>query len=43
MPNVEATTKYDRSPVLRVYGVFMAGLAMDASAEPDTLVVRVEF
>ena len=43
MPNVEATTKYDGSPVLRVYGVFMAGLAMDASAEPDTLVVRVEF
>jgi hypothetical protein len=38
--NVEATTKYDGSPVLKVNGVFMAGLAMHASAEPDTLVVR---
>src|SRR4051794_6852931 len=43
LPNVEATTKYDASPVLRVHGVFMAGLAMHASAEPDTLVVRVGF
>jgi hypothetical protein len=43
LPNVEATKKYDGSPVLRVHGVFMAGLAMHASAEPDTLVVRVEF
>jgi hypothetical protein len=42
-PNVEATTKYDGSPVLKVHGVFMAGLAMQASAEPDTLVVRAEF
>ena len=40
LPNVEATTKYDGSPVLKVNGVFMAGLAMHASAEPDTLVVR---
>jgi hypothetical protein len=40
LPNVEATTKYDGSPVLKVSGVFMAGLAMHASAEPDTLVVR---
>jgi hypothetical protein len=37
---VEAGTKYDGSPVLRVDGVFVAGLAMHASAEPDTLVVR---
>jgi hypothetical protein len=43
LPNVEATTRYDGSPVLKVYGLFMAGLAMHASAEPDTLVVRVEF
>lgn len=43
LPNVEATTKYDGSPVLKVHGVFMAGLAMHASAEPDTLVVRTEF
>jgi hypothetical protein len=43
LPDVEATTKYDGSPVLKVHGVFMAGLAMHASAEPDTLVVRAEF
>ena len=42
-PNVEATTRYDGSPVLKVHGVFMAGLAMHASAEPNTLVVRTEF
>ena len=29
--------------MLKVHGVFMAGLAMDASAEPNTLVVRTEF
>jgi len=27
LPNVEATTKYDGAPVLKVHGVFMAGLA----------------
>jgi hypothetical protein len=42
LPAVAATTKYDGSPVLRVDGIFMAGLAMHASAEPDTLVVRAE-
>src|SRR5260221_5081256 len=40
LPDVEATTKYDGSPVLKVGGVFMAGLAMHPSAEPNTLVVR---
>ena len=40
LPGVEATTKYDGSPVLKVDGIFMAGLAMHPSAEPDTLVVR---
>ncbi len=40
LPNVAADTKYDGSPVLRVAGIFMAGLAMHPSAEPDTLVVR---
>jgi len=40
LPDVEATTKYDGSPVLKVDGVFMAGLATHPSAEPDTLVVR---
>jgi len=41
LAGVEGTTKYDGSPVLKVHGVFMAGLAMHASAEPDTLVVRM--
>jgi hypothetical protein len=40
-PDVEAITKYDGSPVLKVRGCFMAGLAMHRSAEPKTLVVRV--
>jgi hypothetical protein len=42
LPGVEATTKYDGSPVLKVRGCFVAGLAMHISAEPDTLVVRVD-
>ena len=42
LPHVEAATKYDGSPVLRVRGVFMAGLAMHDSAERDTLVVRAD-
>ena len=41
-PDVEAGTKYDGSPVLKCCGCFMAGVAMHASAEPDTLVVRVD-
>ena len=40
LPHVEATTKYDGSPVLKVDGSFMAGPATHPSAEPDTLVVR---
>ena len=40
LPGVEATTKYDGSPVLKLDGIFVAGLAMHPSAEPDTLVVR---
>ena len=43
LPDVEAATKYDGSPVLKVGGVFMAGLATHRSAEPETLVVRVGF
>ena len=43
LPDVEATTKYDGSPVLKVGGAFMAGLATHRSAEPDTLVVRIGF
>jgi hypothetical protein len=41
LPGVEATTKYDGSPVLKLDGCFMAGLATHPSAEPDSLVVRV--
>ena len=40
LPDVEATTKYDGSPVLKIDGIFMAGLATHPSAETDTLVVR---
>jgi hypothetical protein len=40
-PDVQAETKYDGSPVLKCRRCFMAGVAMHASAEPDTLVVRV--
>jgi hypothetical protein len=42
LPDVEATTKYDGSPVLKLRGCFMAGLATHASAEADTLVVRYD-
>jgi hypothetical protein len=40
LPGVEAATKYDGSPVLKLGGCFMAGLATHRSAEPETLVVR---
>jgi hypothetical protein len=40
LPGVEAATRYDGSRVLKVAGVFMAGLATHSSAEPNTLVVR---
>ena len=43
LPEVEATTRYDGSPVLKVGGCFMAGMATHRSAEPDTLVVRCGF
>ena len=43
LQGVEATTKYDGSPVLKLGGCFLAGLATHRSAEPDTLVVRVGF
>ena len=43
LPDVQATTKYDGSPILKLGGCFMAGLATHRSAEPDTLVVRCEF
>src|SRR5262245_41283866 len=43
LPGVEAATRYDGSPVLKLHGCFMAGLATHASAEPGTLVVRSDF
>jgi hypothetical protein len=42
LPGVQASTKYDGSPVLKVSGSFVAGLATHRSAEPETLVVRVD-
>lgn len=42
LPGVEGATKYDGSPVLKRDGSFMAGLALHASAEPGTLVVRAD-
>ena len=39
--DVEAVRKYDGSPVLRVNGIFVAGLATHESAEADTLVIRM--
>jgi hypothetical protein len=41
LPDVEAAIRYDGSPVLKAAGCFMAGLATHPSAEPGTLVVRV--
>jgi len=43
LPEVEATTRYDGAPVLKVGGCFMAGLASHQSAEPQSLVVRADF
>ncbi len=43
LPDVEAATKYDGSPVLKAGGVFMAAIATHPSAEQDTLVVRADF
>ena len=42
LPGVDAATKYDGSPMLKVGGSFMAGLATHRSAEPGTLVVRYD-
>ena len=41
LPNVQAGTKYDGSPVLKVGGAFLAGVATHRSAESATIVVRV--
>lgn len=42
LPGVRAGTKYDGSPVLKVDGMFMAGMAAGPDAEPGTLVVRAD-
>jgi hypothetical protein len=42
LPGVEATTRYDGFPALKVGGMFMAALATHPSAEPNTLVVRAD-
>jgi hypothetical protein len=40
LPGVEEMTRYDGSPVLKLDGCFLAGIATHRSAERDTLVVR---
>jgi len=42
LPGVEAATRYDGSPLLKIGGCFLAGLASLRSAEPGTLVVRYD-
>lgn len=42
LPDVTETVKYDGSPVLKLRGSFLAGMAMHASAERDTMVIRCE-
>ena len=42
LPGVEVATKYNGLPVLRWGGAFMAGMASHTSAEPGTLVVRMD-
>ena len=40
LPGVQAEVKYDGSPVLKLCGCFLAGMASHPTAEPDTLVLR---
>jgi hypothetical protein len=42
LPDVEAGTRYDGSPVLKAGGCFVAALASHPSAEPGSLVVRAD-
>jgi len=42
LPDLEAGTRYDGSPVLKAGGCFVAGLASHRSAEPGSLVVRAD-
>ena len=40
LPGATRETRYDGSPVLRVNGCFLAGVASHRSAEPGSIVVR---
>jgi hypothetical protein len=42
LPGVEAARRYDGAPVLKAGGCFVAALATHRSAEPGTLVVRMD-
>jgi hypothetical protein len=42
LPDIEAVRRYDGATVLKIHGVFVAGLATHPSAEPESLVVRVD-
>ena len=42
LPDIEAATRYDGSPILEAGGCFVAGLASHPSAEPGSLVVRAD-
>ena len=42
LPDVVEATRYDGSKVLKVADRFMAGLASHPSAEPESLVVRID-
>jgi len=42
LPGVEAATRHDGTPVLKLHGIFVAGLATHRSAERNTLVVRAD-
>lgn len=41
-PDLVCTVRYDGAPVLQVHGTFVAAVATHPSAEPDTLVVRID-
>ncbi len=41
-PGVERVTRYDGAPGLTIEGVFMAAMAAHPSAEPESLVVKVD-
>lgn len=42
LPGVVLATKYDGAPVLQLNGCFLAGIASHGSAEPHSLVVRMD-